>query len=438
MRLLGILLVIVALAIPAYWFAMLVPSRDVEALFSQYLGVAALIAMGIAQLLATRLRVLEPVFGGLDRIYVLHKWLGVGAVVAILLHDTIDADMEALGRQTALMEAAETLGEISLYGILILAVLTIATWVPYQFWQLTHKFMGAFFVMGALHFMFIGKPFDLGDPLALYVLAFCGLGILSYAYTLLPFRLVQGRAAYEVGSVDTVDDTVSIGLKPLGKGIAHKAGQFAFVSFEAPGKTEVHPFTISAAPSGDRSLRFTAKALGDYTRSLAGLMPGVRARVSQAYGHFKPARRGGRDVWIGAGIGITPFLAWSGRGEPVPRPTHLFYCVQSADGAVGLAELQAAAEADPQLTLHVVESSVSGRLTVDAISKAIGGIGPDVNAHFCGPKPMRKALRDGLVTKGMRARSFHYEEFEIRSDLGLRRVAAWLMSRGMRRLRTAG
>lgn len=437
MRLLGVLLVIVALAIPAYWLAMLVPSRDAEALFSQYLGVAALIAMGMAQLLATRLKVLEPVFGGLDRIYVLHKWLGVGAVVAILLHDTIDADMEALGRQTALMEAAETLGEISLYGILILGVLTIATWVPYQFWRLTHKFMGAFFVMGALHFIFIGKPFDLGDPLALYVLAFCALGVLSYAYTLLPFRLVQGQAAYEVTSVDAVDDTVSISLRPLGKGISHKAGQFAFVSFEMPGKAEIHPFTISAAPAGDRSLRFTAKALGDYTRSLTGLTHGARVRVSQAYGHFRPAKRGGCDVWVGAGIGITPFLAWSGRGEPVPRPTHLFYCVQSAEGAVGLRELEAAAAVDPQLTLHVVDSSVSKRLTADRISDAVGGVGGHVNAHFCGPKPMRKALKEGLVAKGLRRGAFHYEEFEIRSDLGLRSLAGWLLARRLQRPRKA-
>ena len=39
MRLLGVLIVLVSLAIPAYWFVQLVPSRDVEALFSQYLGV---------------------------------------------------------------------------------------------------------------------------------------------------------------------------------------------------------------------------------------------------------------------------------------------------------------------------------------------------------------------------------------------------------------
>ena len=52
--------------------------------------------------------------------------------------------------------------------------------------------------------------------------------------------------------------------------------------------------------------------------------------------------------------------------------------------------------------------------------------------------PGEKVMKDGLVARGMRGRSSHYEEFEIRSDLGLRKVASWLISRGMHRLRPAG
>ena len=71
---------------------------DKVALFSQYLGLAALILMAWGQILSTRIRGIETLFGGLDRVYVLHKWAGIVAMVAILLHDTIDADMDGLGR----------------------------------------------------------------------------------------------------------------------------------------------------------------------------------------------------------------------------------------------------------------------------------------------------------------------------------------------------
>ena len=53
---------------------------------SQYFGSTALIIMAISQLLATQFRFLEIIFGGLDRIYALHKWLGIGTLAFILMH----------------------------------------------------------------------------------------------------------------------------------------------------------------------------------------------------------------------------------------------------------------------------------------------------------------------------------------------------------------
>ncbi|MEO1491308.1 MAG: ferric reductase-like transmembrane domain-containing protein [Pseudomonadota bacterium] len=61
------------------------------ALFSQYLGILALIAMAFAQLIATRWPGIEATFGPMDQSYRIHKWLGLGAMAAILLHDTISA-----------------------------------------------------------------------------------------------------------------------------------------------------------------------------------------------------------------------------------------------------------------------------------------------------------------------------------------------------------
>ena len=106
---------------------------------------SALIARAISQTIATRIPPVEWLFGGLDRAYVLHKWLGIGALAAILLHDTIDADMAGLGREALLTEAAETAGEIALYGFLVLVVITVATFVPYHLWRWTHRLMGVFF-----------------------------------------------------------------------------------------------------------------------------------------------------------------------------------------------------------------------------------------------------------------------------------------------------
>ena len=73
MRVAGLLLIFAALAAPIPWFISLTSQRDAIAVLSQFLGSEALILMGVSQFLATRMRWMEVIFGGLDRIYVLHK-----------------------------------------------------------------------------------------------------------------------------------------------------------------------------------------------------------------------------------------------------------------------------------------------------------------------------------------------------------------------------
>ena len=148
----GLLIVVATTLFPARQLLSLPSISDQLALFSQYLGLAALILMAWGQILSTRLAGIETVFGGLDRVYVLHKWTGIIAMIALLLHDTIDADMRGLGPETALNDLGETLGELSLYGLLILVVISVATFIPYSLWKWTHKGMGALFAAGAVHF----------------------------------------------------------------------------------------------------------------------------------------------------------------------------------------------------------------------------------------------------------------------------------------------
>src|SRR5690606_7176367 len=51
-------------------------TRSTFAAWSLAAGVAAVSLMGAAAVLGARLRVVESLFGGLDRVYEVHKWLG--------------------------------------------------------------------------------------------------------------------------------------------------------------------------------------------------------------------------------------------------------------------------------------------------------------------------------------------------------------------------
>lgn len=432
MRITGLALTAIALFLPLIWFLPLAGKHDPSAVFSQYIGSYALIAMGIAQLFATRFRWLEIVFGGLDRIYVQHKWLGISAMIAVLLHDTIDADIDGLGRETGLTDLAETLGEISLYGLLILVIITITTFIPYHLWRWTHKLMGGFFALSAFHYFFILKPFGNTDPVGLYVLGFCILGILAYIYTLLPERTFRMAKKYAVDKVEKTGDAIAVTVTPRKRGMSYRPGQFAFISFDAKGLREIHPYTISKAPDTSGSLRFTIKPMGDHTRKLARqLEAGTSVRVQGPFGHFRGAKRKGTRIWIAGGIGITPFAALAAELANKPldpkTTTHLFYCVKNRDQAAHLEEFEKLTNERDDFTLHLVESTRADRLTAEKIEAAVGGDLSKASAAFCGPKAMREGLKRDLVARGLASGRFAYEEFEIRSGIiGLDKLLSWI------------
>jgi predicted ferric reductase len=430
MRPLGLLIIALALLWPLIGYMPLAARYDVIPLISQYIGMVALIAMALAQIMATRLAGPETLFGGLDRIYVLHKWLGIGGLAAVLIHDTIDADLPALGRETRLHDFAETLGEVSLYGLVALVLITIVTFIPYNLWRWTHKLMGAFFLASVAHFALIMKPIANTDPVALGILAICLLGVLSWVYALLPYGLFQGRQSYTITDVDREGSSLAITLEPEGKGIAHQAGQFAFVRFGHEGVAETHPFTISKAPSQDHALRFTVKALGDDTRSFARrLAVGQSAKVSRAYGHFRAYMGAKPSLWIAAGVGITPFAAFAGELDKHQGPVDLVYCVRDASDAAHLDELRQAEAQHPNFTLHLFQSGKGERLTVEALAERVDLDWRQARVAYCGPQALREALRRGLIAKGLKRRHFAYEAFEIRSGIGVRKLVGWLLRR---------
>lgn len=427
MRLFGLFLIALATLLPIYWYAGLMPQRDAGALFSQYLGSAALILMGINQFLATRTPGLETLFGPLDRIYVLHKWLGVIAMVMLGLHDIIDAEMDGLAAG-ALSDAAEEFGEVSLYGLLILVIASIITFIPYHLWKWTHRFIGVFFALGAFHYFFIEKPFQNADPLGLYITAFCLLGLASYLYMLVIRPWLPTGHRYTVSSVRKFSGVTEVSLAPKGRGLKHKAGQFAFLAVKSSGLREEHPFTLSAAPETDRSLRFSIKELGDYTSRLGHeLEEGAEAVVTGPFGHFTMASGRDPQVWIGAGIGVTPFLSFARAADKAETgPIHLYYCVREDGEVPYAAELDAAAAGNANLTVTILNSAKGERLNANRIAADLGSGLSSAHVYFCGPKAMRQSLKGELAAKGARASRFHYEEFEMRSGIGLRKLAAWL------------
>ncbi|MFO6375217.1 FAD-binding oxidoreductase, partial [Pseudomonas aeruginosa] len=198
---------------------------------------------------------------------------------------------------------------------------------------------------------------------------------------------------------------------------SHRAGQFAFLTCDR--LEGAHPFTIASADRGCGEVRFSIKALGDYTRRLQdNLEVGARVEVEGPYGCFD-FRRGlaGRQVWVAAGIGVTPFIAWleSLQAAPESAPSvELHYCVRNSQEALFAGRLRELCEHLPSVTLHIRYSDEQGKPQAAQLGVLKSAEGRWPSVWFCGPQGLADSLRRDLRRQGMPLRLFHQEAFRMR------------------------
>jgi predicted ferric reductase len=385
-------------------------------------GAMAVVAMSQCLILAARPRLLEPLFGGLDRMYRAHKWLGIAALGLMLAHDQLEPDFEHWVRETEIGGFANDLGEFALYGLIVLILFSwikripVLGWeIPYQFWWFTHRLTGAFFALVAVHQLLVDTPYGWVDPLAVYLNVFCALGIASYLYIELLARRLR-RRPYRVESLERQSGATELALMPVGRPMRWRPGQFAFLSAPGSGLGEAHPFTITTPPQSDGRLRFAIKPLGDWTRRIPErLSPGATVEVEGPYGRFDFRRGWKQQIWIAGGIGITPFIAWSrGLVDDEQRRIHLLYSISRERDAIGLDVLNEVTDTVEAFSFDLVITDRDGRPSVDRLLAGAPFSTKEAELFFCGPVELRRAILRGLEVRGLAPRRVRFEYFEFR------------------------
>jgi len=385
-----------------------------------FAGAVSVMAMTWSHLLSTRLRPLEFLFGGLDRMYRWHRWSGALAVATVFLHTQIVDDVKGIpGASRSIAKAAEELAGIAETFLYILVIASFIRWVPYRWWRHTHKLMYPAYIISCIHFYTSEKPFGNGEAWGRFYSTAMIIGIAAGAHRLVWRDMIKRGRPYIVSSVNRGSRFLDLTLSPVGKPIKHQAGQFAFIKLAKSGLTEPHPFTIASGPSS-KSLRFVMRTDGDWTRRVnEQLVVGDEVIVEGAFGRSHPIPRNAEApvLWVAGGVGITPFLAAIDLlfEDPRPLPPHLFYSVSSREEAIGLDEFQRAHEGGLiQLHLHV--TSDGSRLSPDDVTREFGE-GGLVGAHvvMCGPHGLLRSISTAARDCG--ASTIHVEEFDIRSGI---------------------
>ncbi|GAB3546875.1 ferric reductase-like transmembrane domain-containing protein [Noviherbaspirillum agri] len=397
-------------------------------------GLSSIILMSLAMILATRPVWLERPLGGMDRIYRMHKWAGIVGISLAGIHWLVEMSDDILkslvgragrlpeqkfdGILDAMRELAEEMGEWAIYAVLAMLVLTLWKRFPYLAWRYIHRVMPVLYLMLAFHAVLLSPTDYWSQPVGLLLAVFLAGGAWASVQSLTgrigKKRLVNGTiVSVKQPAGDITEVTCRLGEEWRG----HRPGQFAFITFD---KIEgPHPFTIACADKGDRLVTFQIKALGDYTRDLADrLHHGQAVRVEGPYGQFDLSRRSkhAQQIWVAAGIGVTPFLAWLDalQAHPENAPVaDLHYCTRDRDQDAFVAKLEALCSRLPTIRLHIHGARQGDLLSADALAPSVHRKQP-AEVWYCGPQGLADKIKGGLHRAWQGRLRFHQEAFEMR------------------------
>jgi predicted ferric reductase len=396
----------------------------------QLTGLYGTFAVLVELLLMSRIGWLERHIG-FDRLAVWHRWTGFSAVVLLLAHaGFITLGYAAEGHQSIPRQLGDFMTNypdvlMSVVGLgLFLAVAVTSVRaarrrLSRETWYTVHLYAYLAVALSFAHQLAVGSDLST-DALArawwvaLYLVVFGAIVAWRIGWPV-AFNL-RHRLRIEA-------------VKPEAKGVVSlyitgrhldrigaEAGQFFLWRFlSGTGWAKAHPFSLSAAPN-DRFLRITVKELGDDTRRIRRLEPGVRVFAEGPYGTFTTRRRTRRRVaMIAGGIGITPLRALVGTLPGGPGDITLLYRTATDGDLAFRAELEKLTKRRG-VVLHTLVGTDIGDDRTDQLGiPALRRLVPDIaqrDVYLCGPPAMLDAVGRRLRDLGVPRQHIHFERFD--------------------------
>ncbi|MEV6603168.1 ferredoxin reductase family protein [Kutzneria sp. NPDC051319] len=390
------------------------------------LGLGGGLFMDVQLLLAARIPWLERRLG-MDELTSWHRLIGFGLAFTVLGHLTfVTIGLARAAGRTPLAELLWIIPPSNYTGVLlgvvatvlILLAATVSTRrlrrrLSYEKWHLLHLSMYLAAYVAFAHATIAGDTF-IGSPAAT---TYWSALLWSSIAAILTFRvglpvLRNLRHRLRVSEVvSEADDVVSV--RVTGRRLdllPAAAGQFFVWRFLAKGRWwKGNPFSVSESPDG-RSLRLTAKAVGQGSSTLRDLQVGTRVIVEGPYGALTALHRTTtRAVLVAGGIGITPILsllAEIGQGAVV------IYRARTQHDVVLRDELTEWARRNGAVIHLLVGPSTAPGMRLDA--ERLRALVPDLlerDVYVCGPRTLTDAVFSATRELGVPRHQVHAERF---------------------------
>jgi predicted ferric reductase len=313
-------------------------------------------------------------------------------------------------------------GNACLIMVLITSIKAARRRLRYESWHLLHLYAYLGVGLALPHQLWTGQEFLQSPAATVYwwtLWAAAAAAVVVWRILLPLWRSARYRLRV-VGVVRESSDVVSVYLTghrldrlPL------RAGQFLNIRFlSQPGWTRANPFSLSIAPNS-RTLRITAKALGDGSTRLAYLRPGTWALFEGPYGRLSSRARTQRKLLLaGAGVGITPLRALAEGLEYAPGEAIMLQ--RYTTEPLFKRELETLAA---HRGLQVLELPGPRHTSTSVLGPAAGGMPeqialqhwiPDIaerEVFLCGPTTWTDSFQQLALTAGVPADRIHTESF---------------------------
>jgi predicted ferric reductase len=408
---------------------------------------AALASLAI--LAVVRAQALEPLFGGLDLAVRLHRKIGLAALLMLVAHVILlAADAVAQNASLAAVLVPFWSGDqrsidiLGFYVLIGLGTLAYDRRLRHERWLALHRVIGLLFLFGTLHAAMEPGTIHRFEPLRTWIVILLLVGATAWTYRVLLFRRFGPHYRYKVEAVvPRGAQTVDLVMSPLERRMMYEPGTFVFIgvpSFEGK-ERELHPFSISSSPL-ERDLRVSIRQIGDFTQQISTLslgednpdfwkarrpgkyhavsaLRGADVDVYGPFGRFTPHRlqQYQRLVWVGTGIGITPFLSMLAfeRSSLDFRQFWLYYVVRSAEDAVYDEEIRKCrSRAGFSIDYVLWLTSQQGHLTAARIAADVRR--DDYAVMLCGSMHIVAAFTSQFRALGLSPARIITEELEFR------------------------
>ncbi|MEI5520365.1 ferredoxin reductase family protein [Streptomyces brasiliscabiei] len=418
--------VLVNLAIVEFLFVTAGAGKNDVLTVAKFFGLHAAVLMMFQLLLVARLPWLDRRIG-MDRLTVWHRWVGFGLMWTILTHAVLVVLGYARLDDASMGSTFLALGGVpaSLLGMWAAAFLVVAVVVSlrrirrrlrYETWHGLHLLVYVALGMAFVHQLLETTTFRSSVAATVYwwALWLFAFGALVAGRAVVPVWRNLYHRFRVVAVVPESHDVVSVHIagRHLDR-LPARAGQFCIWRFPGHGHWwSANPFSLSAAPDG-RTLRLTAKAVGDTSAGLRHVPVGTRAFVEGPYGAFTSLHRTRPGaLLIAGGVGITPVRALL-EEEPAGDVVVL-YRVRGEREAVLVHEVRALVAARGG-RLHLLTGR-RGEGPPPFEPANLHALVPDIterDVYVCGPPAMTSAVLAALRGLRVPRGQIHAERFGL-------------------------